>query len=134
MSRSWLLLLTLVAGGCFSPNYGTGTLQCTPSSQCPSGYVCACGRCYRSGSQPQRCDGATGDMTPSSDDMAMADMTPPPPPPPTAIFINGGGGAAVDPKSKNQLNLTFPQWGSSGVTSTTSKATLSLGYFSAGAQ
>lgn len=40
-------------GGCFSPDYGDGTLQCAAGGVCPPGLHCAAdNRCYKQGSDP----------------------------------------------------------------------------------
>jgi len=51
---AWIALVPLAAlGGCTSPNYGDGHLQCGPANACPSDFYCASDQhCWRNGSGP----------------------------------------------------------------------------------
>lgn len=59
--RVTLILVTLVAAGCFEPRYEEGGFSCGPARLCPSGFLCRSdGRCATSGDSPDL-GGATGD-------------------------------------------------------------------------
>src|SRR5690348_11476479 len=76
VSRLWLAA-SLLLGGCFSPSFHSGDLQCTPAGECPPGYHCGSNhRCYADGVNPDlgAPDAATPDL--SATDLAGADLTP----------------------------------------------------------
>ena len=69
MRAGWaraLGLLALLAGGaaCTDLPLENGKLMCSVDQRCPPDYVCACDRCWRTGTAPNFCPG---------DDMATAD-------------------------------------------------------------
>lgn len=51
MGQRWLLLVWITLGGCFSPKFNDGAIQCGPDQLCPPGFDCAAGVC-RSTDQP----------------------------------------------------------------------------------
>jgi hypothetical protein len=56
MRIALLLLFSIAAVGCFSPQYKDGDLHCAPTTMvCPDGYHCAVtGTCYKDGHNPPR--------------------------------------------------------------------------------
>lgn len=48
----WLWLGAALLAGCFSPSYESGKTRCSPARECPSGFQCAFGVCYREGEVP----------------------------------------------------------------------------------
>lgn len=42
-----LLLVAALAGGCFEPDERDGTLRCGPAGECPHGFECTDGLCWR---------------------------------------------------------------------------------------
>src|SRR5689334_3352133 len=49
MLRSCWLVVLLVAGGCFSPQFDDRSLTCGPDNLCPPGFECLEGKCTSTG-------------------------------------------------------------------------------------
>jgi hypothetical protein len=137
------IALALLLAGCFSPHYADGK-PCSPSGECPSGFACVDGRCYRPGNAPQP-DMSTPDLSAEQTDLAVQDLTTnqdltafdaapdlvSPPPivyPPASVWMSegGGGGQAT---SQSQLNLSIGGASFCGQSTAPSGATLMFGVF-----
>jgi len=112
--------LVSVFSGCFSPDYGNGTLQCAiGAAQCPRDYTCVTGHCYKIGMEPL----VSVDMM--APIMVISN-------PPKAIWISSGGGSAASMGTKNQLNLSIGgTWVSGSATGPALGRKLTFGYFPA---
>ena len=121
----WCLLAAAVTwGGCFSPDYSGGKLQCDPAHSCPPGYTCGCdGRCNKPGPGPT-C--GVADMA------APPDLTPAVTSyPPRAIWLSSGGGTSVS--NGNSLSLSIGGTPIAGQSKTSVTSTvINYGYFSTG--
>jgi hypothetical protein len=111
-----LALVAALAGGCFSPSYENGTLQCSSDGLCPRGFHCAADRtCWQDGTDP------TLDLAPGADaavpdlstppDQLMSDLVTPPDLspilyPPAAVWLSSGGGPATSNNSA-QVGLSI---------------------------
>ena len=130
----------LLFGGCFSPDYGSGHLQCASGGGCPSGFHCAQNnRCYRDGDNPDvgvANDGGAVDL--SSTDLAQGNVDLYSPPnltpvitlaPPAAAWTCGGGSSGTA-SSGSQLNISIGGAIVTGTAIAPSGATATFGYFS----
>ena len=73
MKRAATIMLALVAGGCFAPDYRSGDLICAPGNVCPLGLHCAAdNHCYKSGFEPDL--SVPDDMTATDDMTEVADI------------------------------------------------------------
>ena len=71
MRRLAVCLPLLVAAGCFAPSFDSGMLQCAPGSgQCPPGYDCLDGHCWKHGERPTSSVGDDGFV--GADDLSVA--------------------------------------------------------------
>jgi hypothetical protein len=59
-----LLVAAVLLEACFSPNYRSGKTACSPAGECPTGFQCVSGLCYKAGEGP--------DLGPASGDFAGA--------------------------------------------------------------
>lgn len=77
------MLAALALGGCFSPQYGSGDLQCSvPDRRCPMGFHCA------------------------ADDHCRRDGEDPAPPVPSAVVWIGSGGSVTGADGR-QINVSL---------------------------
>ncbi len=130
---SKLAIVTLLAAGvsgCFKPSYESGHLQCGPQGQCPPGFDCISGRCYRPGEGPVGDGGivdlAGADLT--QPDLLIPDLLPVLYPP-AAVWISGGGGSGAA-TSGAKVGLTCGGTSVSGMSTAVSSANATFGYFS----
>lgn len=50
--RATLLIVASLIAGCYTPDYQSGHLQCSPAGECPSGFHCVAARCFSEGDEP----------------------------------------------------------------------------------
>jgi hypothetical protein len=110
------LALGASLGGCFSPNYGNGDLQCnTTDPICPSGYECIDGRCWKPGTGPSDAGidgsivdaGIDGSTTPVDASIDVVHSQ-------TSLFATGAGGAHLVGTANSGSVLIGGQTGKSG--------------------
>ena len=138
--RIWVLL-ALAAAGCFSPNYESGKTECSLAGECPSGFECVEGKCYRPGetpdlSMPPEVDGTV--ITDGSTTRDLGDMaTPPDLTPrvvtsqPTAAWTSSGGDSVVSGgAAMTKANISLGETSLYGHAVAPSGASLEFGLFS----
>jgi Cys-rich repeat protein len=141
-----LVVAATLLGGCFSPDYQSGKVQCGADGSCPTGFTCAADRrCYAAGEAPDLSTsvvdlgaadltGAPADLTEPPDLLIPADLTPViTSAPPASVYVCSGGGGATA-SSGRQLNLSLGGTIARGVGSASSGSSMSLGYFSSAAE
>jgi hypothetical protein len=118
--KASLLLLAVLAGGCFKPEIGSGHLRCGTAGQCPPGFHCADDRCWRDGDGP---DLGEVDQAP--------DLTLPPAIvyPPAAVWTSSGGGSAGGSAGAH-LNLSIGRKTTAGESIAPSGGKVTFGFFS----
>jgi hypothetical protein len=126
MSRALLLALATLATGCFKTNYQSGQTACSPAGECPSGFQCIDGRCYRPGEGSPDLS-AYMDLGGDLPDLAQPDLSPILVPP-AAVWISGGGGGGKS-TGQSQLNMSMGGTSYTGRASAPGGATLELGQF-----
>jgi Cys-rich repeat protein len=144
LARTLVVAATLV-GGCFSPDYQSGKVQCGADGSCPAGFTCAADRrCYRDGEAPDlsmAVDLGARDLTEGPTDLAeppdlviAADLTPViTSAPPASVYVCSGGGGATA-SSGRQLNLSLGGTIAKGRGTASSGSSITFGYFSSAAQ
>jgi len=145
--RRTLVVAAMLVGGCFSPDYQSGKVQCGADGSCPSGYTCAADRrCYRDGEAPDLSMmtavdlggadlvGVPVDLAEPPDLLIPADLTPViTSAPPASVYVCSGGGGATA-SSGRQLNLSLGGTVVKGRGTASSGSSITFGYFSSAAQ
>ena len=134
MLRGLIAALALVGfAGCFSPDFRSGQVLCSPKGECPTGFQCAGdGKCYKPGDLPGA-DLAVVDFA-AADLASLPDLTPPPDLgpvvfPPAAVWVSSGGGSSTA-VSNVQLNFSIGGTSFVGTSTAPSGATCTFGYLS----